>query len=228
MIKKVIDGFAYMLYPNHVAIVGYEPTIINGCNKHVIPTLVDNKPVTKIDTHALAFSKLERIELPASITSIGNKAFFKSEVKEVVFYASPDYTCQFRLEVEASAFKECVNLTLFDTQQFVTAGYLSFSYCPNLTHFGQHRNMQFECIHPDAFAYSGVEEIHLSNKGWLQANALNNSSVKKIWIKDAAKIPKKTLNYIKKKEIVMITNQYSPLMDLVYDGFLVEESQIVY
>ena len=223
MSTKIVDNLIYEVGPHAAFLIGYDFDAVDNIPDIItVPPHIDGTFVTGVAKRAFAFKPIKNIRLPNSISIIGQDAFMKSKIEGVEYYTTP-VPLQIALDVASMAFYQCDNLKRFVAQQFVNAEYLSFAMCPKLKNFGTTYITDFLSVHERAFDKSGVEVIYLANNGWLRTNALSNSSVKEIHLKDAARIPAKTMEYIRKRGIKLCVYPFSPLLDLIHDGYWVEE-----
>lgn len=221
MYQKIVDNFVFIVEVGCAMLMGWDDSVPVSRGVYKVPTLVDGNPVVSIAEQAFECTYIEYLELPASIAVIGEKAFRGGSIKGVQFYVDDEHYCQGHLKIETSAFKDCILLEYFSTMQFVNAGYLAFCGCPKLKN-SITDTVYFNIIHPEAFACTpSLKEIHVLQDGWIQANALKNSSITDIHLAEYAKIPDKTLEHIKSKGITLHIYPESPLMELAYDGICV-------
>lgn len=224
MYQKIVDNFVFNIGDDSANLAGWSGDASAAQGLHQVPTFVDGKPVTTIEDNAFECTYLEYLMLPSSIASIGKKAFRGGSIKGVQFYVEDEHYCQETLKVSTSAFKDCILMEYFNTLQFVEAEYLAFCGCPKLQ-LGKPHPTYFHVIHPEAFASSQkLKEIYVLQDGHIQVNALKNSSITDVHLAENAKIPEKTLDYIRDKGITLHVFPESPLMNLAYDGISVKEA----
>lgn len=224
MYQKIVNNFVFDVGVDSAILIGWDDSVQTPSGIQKVPVSVDNRPVVAIRKKAFECTYIEYLELPATITTIGKEAFRGGSIKGVRFYADDRFHWQEKLKIEDAAFKDCILLEYFSTMQSIDVGYLAFCGCPKLKE-STFNNMYFYLIHPEAFASTqSLKEIHISQNGWIQANALKHSSITDVYLAEFAKIPEKTIEHIKTKGITLHIYPDSPLMDLAYEGICVKES----
>ena len=224
MYQKIVNDFVFMVGIDSAILMGWDNDIPVTSGMKTVPTAVDNNPVVAIAEDAFKCTYIEYLDLPATITKIGKNAFRGGSIKGIRFYADDKYHWQEKLKIETAAFKDCIMLEYFLTMQYVDVGCLAFCGCPKLKE-STFNNLYCYIIHPEAFACTqSLKEIHVTQNGWMQVDALKNSSITDVYLAEVAKIPDKTIEYIRKKGITLHIYPDSPLMDLAYEGIRVEES----
>ena len=224
MYQTIVNNFVFDVDVDAAQLKGWDESVQITRGTQIVPTTVDGKLVTSICEKAFECTYIEHLELPATIHFIGKEAFRGSSIKSVIFYADEKHSFSRQLKIEQSAFKDCILLEHFSTMQFIDVGYLAFCGCVKLRN-GAVSKLYFYLIHPEAFACTqNLKEIHISQNGWLQVNALKNSSITDVYFAEYAKIAEKNIDYFKNKGIFLHVYPESSLMELAYEGIYVEES----
>jgi prepilin-type N-terminal cleavage/methylation domain-containing protein len=79
-ITNTLSCFSYTTSGDTITITDYN----NSCPKDVvIPSKIDNKPVTSIGLSAFWCNQLTSVAIPNSVTSIGNNAFYSNQLTSV-------------------------------------------------------------------------------------------------------------------------------------------------
>lgn len=208
------DGFQYKLKSDRAILVSGPTETSQGC--YTIPEKIHGKPVLEIKDTAFMHSEIKSLKLPSCLKYIGKRAFKDSKIQEISFFE-----CEVSniLKLDSCAFDGCEHLMSFKTEQVVIAEYFSFAHCPNLTELCAH----FQCISPEAFAYSGITSIGLTDNCWIKARSLDNSQIKEIHLKNSATFAQRTLDYVRGNNIKVYVATGSPLLDMVYLGHTVFE-----
>ena len=111
--------FTYTVYDNYVEINGYTGTDLYV----VIPSEIESKPVTKIGNSAFEWSSVLDIELPESITEIGEYAFY--HCSNIMSIELPDGLTM----IGESAFEWCISLASIEIPEGVKKIEWSTFYC---------------------------------------------------------------------------------------------------
>lgn len=210
------DGFQYKLKSDRAILVsGPTPTEISH-GYYTIPEKIHGRPVLEIKDAAFMNSEIKSLKLPSCIKHIGKRAFKDSKIQEISFFECEASNI---LKLDSCAFDGCEHLMSFKTEQVVIAEYFSFAHCPNLTEFYAH----FQCINPEAFAYSGITSIDMTDNCRIKARSLDNSQIKEIHLKNSATFAQRILEWIRQNNINVYVATGSPLLDMVHLGHTVFE-----
>ena len=122
----------------------------------VIPTSIDECPVTRIELAAFHLDKnVTSVVMPDSVTYIGKDAFAKCAALETVVCSSNLTT------ISAFAFEDCISLSNIELPQSLThIGYRAFANCTSLKHITIPRNSLNENS-GECFVDSGLESVEL-------------------------------------------------------------------
>lgn len=114
--------FGYKDVPNGVEITSYQGQNMNV----VIPDTIDGKPVVSIGKAAFYVSDVTSVDIPASVKTIGEKAFsYCKDLTKVTFRGNGLET------IEDRAFEDCRKLTQFSfPTSLKSIGDHVFIYCP--------------------------------------------------------------------------------------------------
>ena len=126
-------------------------------NNVVVPSEVNGKPVTKIETHCFAnMFDLLSVTLPETITVIGSNAFFQcSSLSQIILPSNLE-------RIEHSAFEKCTalaNISLPNTLSYI--GSRAFANCTSLKQIHlPSKSVSENSV--EAFAASGLETVTLA------------------------------------------------------------------
>jgi len=147
-------GFKFHLKCHQAIVLGY-----TGKDKNiVIPSEVSGIPVRIIAKYAFMQNTLTGIEIPESVTNIGEAAFcYCMQLTNLVLSSG-------LVNIEPHAFEQCRALKQVIIPETVSyIGYFAFSYCSE-----RQWSIYFKgsppTIHPDAFFSSSVTIYHDANK----------------------------------------------------------------
>lgn len=173
---KENDNYIYEVNEDSIAIVRY----IGKENKVIIPSSIEEKPIVSLANYAFeAIKTITYVEIPDSITEIGEYAFSQCDNLETVILPSNIQSlneCLFRStnlkniiipasvsRIERFAFSYCEsleNLILPDSVEYI--GEYSFNNCKNLKTIKFSKNL--EVIDQGAFSYcSSLKELEFPN-----------------------------------------------------------------
>ena len=214
----------YDVLPDCVVVLGMEQNANLDANKELqLLTMVENKPVREIAAGAFFNTNIKKWCLPATIHRIGDRAFGASEVEQISFYATSAYPYQSVVEVGARAFKNCKKLRLFSTMQKIAAGELAFMGCDNLTTEFLRCEMRFTELKKSALAgCPNLQEIFISAGALLWKDALYHSSIKTMHFDKQIHMDRSVIDFIKEKNVSVITSNESEIADLAYEGINIE------
>ena len=150
--------------PNSVTSIGY--AAFYDCYRLTSITFGDNPQLTSIGNYAFCFdnygySSLTSIEIPNSVTSIGDCAFYEcSSLTSITFGDNPQLT-----SIGDGVFYDCESLTSIEIPNSVTSiGYAAFYDCTSLTSLTFGDNPQLTSIGEEAFHYcSSLTSILIPN-----------------------------------------------------------------
>ena len=96
----------------------YTVTAYNGeCTEVIIPSYYKGVAVTRIEDNAFAYCSIEKIEIPSSVTSIGNFAFYECQALRGVYITDLAAWCNISFEGEyANPLYFAGNLYLHDSE----------------------------------------------------------------------------------------------------------------
>ena len=213
-------GLIFDILPNKAILMGLDKDVEHDREKEIeVPTLVNGVPVRKIADGAFFQCSMKKWCLPVTIDKIGSRAFGSSATERIVFYATSVHSGQSIIQVGDRAFKRCKNLKLFSTMQYIAAEELAFCNCPNLTTEPMRHEMRFSKINNHAFtSCDSLKEIFIRNGAGVFDNAFTGSAIDKIHIDKNVHLPHKAMEYIKNKNVSIITCKDAEIADLAYDG----------
>ncbi len=187
-----------------------------------IPGLINGIPVSRIEAAAFISNNWIRyVELPASITYIGEKAFDDCALlKEVRRNKYPLYAKEMAI-IERNAFANCPNLQSFIVEGDDDQGHIqivrqsAFANCPELN------KMECHIDYVENRAFSGcsqLKNLSFGNNCYIHPNALDNCGVEKVYFCGTMsdKHLNSVLNQLKKLNI-FCTNDFNHL-DWAYEG----------
>lgn len=126
-----------------------------------LETLEIPNSVTYIGEHAFEGCSFERIDIPESVTYLGTRAF--ADCRNL-----REANIQGQMEnIEEKTFEDCFNLESVELSSHIThIGFNAFTNCKNLKHIHLKDSSRLKTIDPSAFRY--CTELHTSNLplGW--------------------------------------------------------------
>ena len=204
--------------------------IVLGFDKHVnvtnimdlfIPDTVQNKPVTRIAMRAFCNTNIVTASLPVGLSEIGNYCFADCEKLKVVNIGDiEEDNLPYMLTIRAFAFANCPNLSTFDAWSRTTyVERFAFRDCVALLF----ADMCIRYLEPGAFKNChNLQKLSLEEDSVLYDDSLQDCGVTGLCAIRNAKFSELTLEYILQHNIKISCIHDSPLLDLVYNGFLVE------
>lgn len=218
------NGLIFDVSSDKAILMGLDKTVNIDKNKELqVPTQVEGKPVTEIAAGAFFQCSIKQWCLPATIGTIGSRAFGSSAVEKITFYATSAYPYKGTVYLGDRVFKRCKSLKTFSTMQKIAASELAFCSCNNLTTELYRHEMRFVKLERGALAgCSKLEEIFVATGATLADGAFQDSKIRKIHFDKNIFLNQSVLDFIKTENVEIVTSSKSEIADLAYEGLNIE------
>lgn len=143
----LLSNYEYVTYYNGTVITKYsgELTTLN------VPNAINGRNVIGIDQFAFKYAKVEVLNLPSSVYIFYDSAFYGCTTLKEIHCNSNNL-----IQIGDYAFRDCLNLSVFDVSEIQTVGQYAFASCSALEGLELPYVMS---VGSHAFTKSGIKEL---------------------------------------------------------------------